>query len=862
MPLSGHTATWINSSIYYFGGRSTDRFLNDIYRFDVNSSTWELIEVKGLKPTPRSGHTMTFRNSGSKSEIILFGGACGQVGVFNDIYSFDIRNNQWLKIEQSGKIPSPRFNHTANYIKDHILIYGGTEGATELKSSNVFSDVYTFSLETKSWYKPELKGLETYHFSGRCQHTANMNISQTKIFVFGGRTQEFYLSKKRVYRAKNVHTNELGILYHLENCFQKNEEESHSFKSKFSKRESKKDLSSTISKRKVKISIDQPEVGSPYNFAHNVHVNSNYEWEKIGNPEEVFELTEKLGEGSFGSVYKAIHKQTGMPLAVKIIQDVENADDIKNEIDILKKCKHSCVVNLYGTVRNDNDIWILMDFCALGSIRDMISTCNKPLQEDQIRFITFHTLLALIYLHSLGIIHRDIKAANILLNDQLQVKVADFGVSEHLSNIENQVITVGTPLWMAPEVILKKGVDAKSDIWSLGITVIEMGDGVPPNSEVSTYKAMRMTTNLNNPSPTFRDPSIWSDEIKDFVAKCLEKDKTKRPDAAALLQHPFFSKIEGSDVLKDSMISFFKEKERRKSLDLGKRHSVADIKGPGAIKIERKKSHDSLYQSKHKVSPNIQRKNSQQTEQLSSLTTSTKPGHFTSSDFSRESANSGVDRYYDFSDKNVDDSTMIINNEYDDSTMVVNDYDDSTMVVNDYDDSTMIVNDSNDSTVIEKESNNTNESNLTSKNSQSTEGTSDDDDEVDTTNESKTVLFNEPIDEKKKKRFSIIEKSYLEFGTATMLIKDINVSQLGKNIYFTDDTRRRSSSDSNSMKTFLLSRTKNTMEDKTLDQELAPIPSQYHTLVKDIINKQVEKETLMYKQKIEELQKKLDSLLK
>lgn len=847
-PLFGHTATMIDNSVYIFGGKSNESVSSDIYHFDTKSLSWELLDVKGIKPTPRSGHTMTFRNSGNKSELYLFGGACGQNGVYNDIYFFDIRNHLWMEVKTSGQLPSSRFNHTANYYKDHMIVYGGTEGTTELKSSNVFSDVHSFSFEYKSWYKPDIRGFgpESVHLSGRCQHTANINSSESKIFMFGGREQEFYLSKKRVYRARNVHTNELAILYHLENCIQsQTTDETELVAIKISPKHTKipdkkldKKRESVLNILKIRSKPSQDDVGisTPYNFAHNVHVNADYEWEKIGDPEKVFELIELLGEGSFGSVHKCIQKETKVTMAVKIIANAQNADEIKNEVDILKKCKHPCIVSYFGTIKNRLDLWILMDYCALGSVRDMMVTCNKTLNEDQIRFISFHTLLALVYLHSRDIIHRDIKAANILLNEQLQIKVADFGVSSHTQGIEDDGTVVGTPLWMAPELILKTGVDKKSDIWSLGITVIEMAEGVPPNSELSPFRVLRLTKSSSVPSPTFRKPERWSSELIDFLSKCLQKDLSKRPDAMTLLKHPFFNNIGGADVLRESMINFFKEKERRKSIDVGQKY-IIDFKGPGAVKLEQKRSQENL---KSKLSPNTNRRKAEYYDKPRSMTVD-------NSYLSSSSGGHGTDRYYDYSNnkspdvsphEGVEDTKSYLLSKEDD---IITDDDYGTVVLNgsvvlkdeDYcttlqeDESSVIFNDDEYGTMVLSDNYGTSDGlDIQS------EKLDEEDDEIDRgNNETKTILFNSKEDIRTR-RLSFAPKSYFEYGTATLLIKDISDNHLQDNTTTHENIVNQTESDK-------------------IQQLLNQIPDEYRSLVDQIVKLKAEEiESLQEKVKL------------
>jgi serine/threonine protein kinase len=363
-----------------------------------------------------------------------------------------------------------------------MIVYGGT-GA-----ESILADLHCLNLETKKWEKSELSGRmgEAEELVGRSQHTTVLNSNRTKLFVFGGRKQEFYLSKrKKVYRARSSHTNEMLIFYHLDKMVTSRQQAIAVAKKSFTEsflgkeptmakktgssssltplsareKESKKDKSKRITREE-----GDEGIGLPYNVMHNVHINLNFEWD-VGNPLDIFQLSDKLGQGSFGAVYRGIHRATGIELAIKEIKDAAQREDaveeIKNEVDILKKCQHNAIVSYYGTIKSGPDIWILMDYCALGSIRDMMVTCNRPLSEAQIKFVTFHTLLALIYLHSRNIVHRDVKAANILLNQQAQVKIADFGVSDRLQDLavegNRKVETVGTPLWMAPEVINKKG---------------------------------------------------------------------------------------------------------------------------------------------------------------------------------------------------------------------------------------------------------------------------------------------------------------------------------------------------------------------------------------------------------------------
>ncbi|EDU45477.1 serine/threonine-protein kinase 4 [Pyrenophora tritici-repentis Pt-1C-BFP] len=274
------------------------------------------------------------------------------------------------------------------------------------------------------------------------------------------------------------------------------------------------------------------------------------------DPNTLYTKQECIGGGSFGKVYKGLDRRTGHTVAIKVI-DVENAedevDDIMGEIMILSGMNSPYVTKYFGSYLAGSDLWIVMEFCSGGSCADLMKP--GPIAEAEIAVILKELLMGLTYLHDDNKLHRDIKAANILVGASGQVKLADFGVSGQLSATMTKKNTfVGTPFWMAPEVIKQSGYDGKADIWSLGITALELANGEPPYADIHPMKVLFLIP--KNPPPALN--GNFSPAFKEFVDLCLRKDPRERPNAKQLLQTNFIRKA-GKPARLQELISRYQD---------------------------------------------------------------------------------------------------------------------------------------------------------------------------------------------------------------------------------------------------------------------------------------------------------------
>jgi serine/threonine protein kinase len=273
----------------------------------------------------------------------------------------------------------------------------------------------------------------------------------------------------------------------------------------------------------------------------------------------------KLGSGASGVVYSAKDKASGRTLALKIASMGDEAimKELTNEIALQSLSKHPNIVECVDAFKNSTDqtVCMVLELMVGGCLTDLVSP-QFPMVERHMAYVCKSMLMGMAYLHRQYRLHRDIKSDNVLVNYDGEVKLADFGFAINLTSEESKrTSVVGTPYWMAPELIRGQKYDSKVDIWSLGITLIEMAEGEPPLLKEPALRALLMIT--INPPPRLKS-SMWSPAIAHFLSRCLEPAPEKRSTAEQLLMHPFIKCACTKEEFAAFVGSKIKKKEKKK----------------------------------------------------------------------------------------------------------------------------------------------------------------------------------------------------------------------------------------------------------------------------------------------------------
>mmetsp|Transcript_1811 Transcript_1811/g.2080 ORF Transcript_1811/g.2080 Transcript_1811/m.2080 type:complete len:446 (-) Transcript_1811:360-1697(-) len=267
-------------------------------------------------------------------------------------------------------------------------------------------------------------------------------------------------------------------------------------------------------------------------------------WIPMKQPGDHWNLILCIDEGSFGMVWRGEEKPSGEEVAIKIVTDPDDQlEDMKREINLLSDLKNDFIIGLHGAWTYNDEIWVVMELAELGSLEGLLIYCAKDFLEPEIAAICARVLLGLEFMHSKGFIHRDIKSKNILMKLNGEIKLADFGITQHTSEVREDSEISGTPHFLSPEIVSQSIYGVATDIWCLGITILELVHKEPPHADVAIEDgegAMALFNMIaDGPAPKLKQPFKWTDELKSFLEECVNKDQHKRKTASELLEHDF-----------------------------------------------------------------------------------------------------------------------------------------------------------------------------------------------------------------------------------------------------------------------------------------------------------------------------------
>ncbi|KAG2392531.1 hypothetical protein C9374_011256 [Naegleria lovaniensis] len=544
-PRAGHGCCVVGRDIYIFGGRQGTIVLDDMYKFNVDSEKWSRIIFKGdTIPDARAGHTM---NAFAGSKLIVVGGSNWEK-YFSEVYVFDIPSKVWVKCGFAGIIPVGRFWHTTVVYEEELIVIGGgnselVEGITVANLKPLLSLTEAVSLTPLTSIspmplpdipqppKPTTMKIKAVHKGDMRIFTkvpVDISFSELKQYLYG----QYGFPVVMKYVELNDEKDEITIL---------SDEELQEAVRAYA--EFNKNLRLEISEEKSD-SSDKVEEDSLI-----LQQGTDIKWQR----------GETIGRGAYSEVVKGFNLDTGGWMAVKII-DIYRYDpdkvekEIANEINLMKDLHHENIVRYIAAEFNKKrtKLFIYLELVEGGSIDAIVKELG-PLAESVVRNYTRQILFGLKYLHDKGIIHRDIKGANILVDGSGTVKLVDFGHSKKLTDNHQTYSVKGTPMWMAPEVIREQKYSKASDIWSVACTVVEMIIGGLPYPDMEKRDANYVMIRIAE-GKTPQIPEHLSEEGKLFLKKCFQQNPDVRPSVDDLLKEPFMAKLryDGTSKLVDS----------------------------------------------------------------------------------------------------------------------------------------------------------------------------------------------------------------------------------------------------------------------------------------------------------------------
>lgn len=588
VPRRGHRMVAATADLLVvFGGRAHTN-LADVHIFSISSSTWHPLECAGKIPQPRHFHSAC----AYRTNVYVFGGIAGKIGSLNDLCRLSL--GSWTDVSSPPSTPTS--------IPSNVLLSGSTgfrDSDAAASSDSIGAHPRSSSLSSMSpgTSRAALSGGSATKIRLKCQFAEEMRLIPVS------KTIELNELMKIISDSAGLGSDAFLIQYkdeegdlitirtteELHEAFDACEEEKQKFFRVFinttgspasSMRGSSsqipparrgsdaKDPNTSPPKRRSEdpapSSPSAPFPARPSRVASVQHVTPSASPAKATDPPRQqmpvrYKLGTMLGRGAFGTVYLGLDEETGHLFAVKKIQidpTQNNAsaqlDRLQNEIRLLSRIQHPNIVQYLGSTidKTTHHLLIFLEYVAGGSLMSMMSKFG-PFKEQVVRQYCIQVMKGLELLHQRGIVHRDIKSANILVDSNGNIKVSDFGAATSIATVtmsQSHVVEVGeshlksfagTPYWMAPEVIRQNSYGRKCDVWALGCTLIELTTGKPPWSHLNPVTALFQIANEEEKPPT--PPAQLSAHCQDFVARCLTRDAEQRPTINELMQHPWIT---------------------------------------------------------------------------------------------------------------------------------------------------------------------------------------------------------------------------------------------------------------------------------------------------------------------------------
>lgn len=586
-PRGAHASCIVQNRVFVFGGirlkrrrdGSSFKYLQDLLCLDMNDRRWSRPTTYGTAPAARAGHTMTVVGQ----KLYVYGGRY-QRAVLGDLYELDTRSMAWSKLRTSGDIPRVRAGHSMSYVFGHLVLWGGSDW------NDFFSEIYVCDLTTGTWRRPEVQGKPP---SGRFWQSCVVS-KQGVLYIFGGGTtrdlyNDLYALDARSITQSGTRSSLMSpstpTIEHIQGEVVvkpdlEGDRRSLRIGANFSydqlvaaiKQEYGPELIGDDVTVSLKYKDDEGDFLTLRSDAHLKQAIETYfnrqtrsslrievslvKKERHQSPLFSWQKANVLGEGAFGTVYLGL-LNSGEFIAVKEVKLTRSrivkpqVEALENEISFMKQLKHENIVQYLGTHRTDKVLQIYLEFVSGGTIHSLLQKFNR-LNEGVIRSYIRQILTGLHYLHSKGIIHRDIKAANILVSERGTIKLADFGASKFMSEIAGSTCIEGTVCWMAPEVVRNPDiVSGKADIWSVGCTIIEMASGHIPWKQsfpdLDRFKMFKVLRTTKSGPPV---PEHLSHQAHDFLSRCFCINPHDRPSAEELLHHPFVTETLPDSVMR------------------------------------------------------------------------------------------------------------------------------------------------------------------------------------------------------------------------------------------------------------------------------------------------------------------------